>query len=57
MAGDADAYESEQLMREGFILCARCESRVTTSSRAYGGMLRVVCINSECEESEALAFA
>jgi hypothetical protein len=47
-------YLKEQ--RKGFITCSDCGSRVTTSSKAYGGMLRLVCLNDLCSNSELKAF-
>jgi hypothetical protein len=42
---------------KGFIRCALCGAVVVRSSRAYGGMIRLVCPDQECSESESKAFA
>ena len=40
-------------MKTGYITCSICGSRVGTSSKVYGGLMRVVCLNEKCEMSEA----
>lgn len=42
--------------KEGFITCSLCGSKVTISSRNYGGMGRVVCSNFDCANSEEKSF-
>jgi hypothetical protein len=40
------------MKRSGSITCAKCGSRVGVSSKVYGGLMRVVCLNEKCEMSE-----
>jgi len=48
--------QQTEIARKGFIACSSCGSKVATSSKPYGGMLRFVCLNQECENSEGKAF-
>jgi hypothetical protein len=40
------------MKRSGSITCAKCGSGVGTSSKVYGGLMRMVCLNENCQMSE-----